>query len=56
MVDDQISQARTRNAKAAALDDERVTEAMNAVVDAVGGATDAFTRAAARRVFDHVEW
>ncbi|MGH7023831.1 MAG: hypothetical protein ACREEB_09605 [Caulobacteraceae bacterium] len=35
---------------------ERVTEAMNSVVDAVGPAPDAFTAAAARRVFDQIEW
>lgn len=35
---------------------DRVTEAMNEVVDAVGEAPDDFARAAARRVFDRVEW
>ena len=35
---------------------ERVTEGMNSVVDAIDQAPDAFTAAAARRVFDHVEW
>jgi len=35
---------------------DRVTEAMDAVVDAVGGSADGFSRAAARRVFERVEW
>jgi metal-responsive CopG/Arc/MetJ family transcriptional regulator len=35
---------------------DRVTQAMNEVVDAVGGAPDEFARAAARRVLDRVEW
>lgn len=35
---------------------ERVTEAMDAVIDAVGAEPDAFTKAAARRVLDRVEW
>jgi metal-responsive CopG/Arc/MetJ family transcriptional regulator len=35
---------------------ERVTEQMNAVVDAVGVPPDPFARAAARRVFERVEW
>lgn len=35
---------------------DRVTEQMNAVVDAVGESSDVFGQAAARRVFDRVEW
>jgi metal-responsive CopG/Arc/MetJ family transcriptional regulator len=35
---------------------DRVTEAMNQVVDDVGEKTDAFTRRAARRVLRNVEW
>ena len=35
---------------------DHVTEAMDAVVDAVGGGPDEFSRAAARRVLDRVEW
>jgi metal-responsive CopG/Arc/MetJ family transcriptional regulator len=35
---------------------DRVTEKMNAVVDAVGASSDPFSRAAARRVFERVEW
>lgn len=35
---------------------DRVTGAMNDVVDAVGSTPDVFTGAAAQRVFDHVEW
>jgi metal-responsive CopG/Arc/MetJ family transcriptional regulator len=37
-------------------DTDRVTEAMNDVVDAVGASRDEFTRAAARRVLDRSEW
>lgn len=36
--------------------EDRVTEKMNAVVDAVGASSDPFSRAAARRVFERVEW
>lgn len=35
---------------------DRVTERMNAVVDDVGASSDAFGGAAARRVFERVEW
>ncbi|HYI63824.1 MAG TPA: hypothetical protein VEW71_02950 [Allosphingosinicella sp.] len=35
---------------------DQVTEKMNAAVDAVGASPDAFGRAAARQVFERVEW
>ncbi len=35
---------------------DRVTQAMNDVVDAIGAAPDDFARAAARRVLDQTEW
>lgn len=35
---------------------DRVTERMNAVVDEIGAASDSFGQAAARRVFERVEW
>ena len=35
---------------------DRVTEKVNAVIGAVGGSTDGFSRAAARRVFERVDW
>lgn len=35
---------------------ERVTEAMNRVIDEIGGESDAFSRRAARRVLKQVEW
>lgn len=35
---------------------DRVTEAMNAVVDAVGEAPDEFAREAAKRTLARVEW
>ena len=35
---------------------DRVTEAMNDVLDSVGAASDEFSSAAARRVFDRIEW
>ena len=35
---------------------DRVTDAMNDVVDAVGGSPDEFADAAARRVLERVEW
>jgi metal-responsive CopG/Arc/MetJ family transcriptional regulator len=35
---------------------ERVTDSMNAVVDATGESSDPFGRAAARRVFERVQW
>lgn len=35
---------------------DRVTEAINSVVDAVGVEPDGFVRAAARRVLERVEW
>jgi metal-responsive CopG/Arc/MetJ family transcriptional regulator len=37
-------------------DHDRVTEAMNLVVDAVGESAEEFTRLAARRVLDRSEW
>lgn len=48
--------ARALDFYVSAHDSDRVTEAMDAVVDAVDVAPDAFTRTAARRVFDRVEW
>ncbi len=47
--------ARALEAFVAAHEPDRVTDAMNQVVDAVGPAPDDFTRAAAR-VFAKVEW
>lgn len=35
---------------------DHVTQAINDVVDAVGTEPDGFARAAAKRVFDRVEW
>ncbi|HET7177692.1 MAG TPA: hypothetical protein VFI63_03295 [Solirubrobacterales bacterium] len=35
---------------------DRLTEAMNKVVDEVGGETDEFNRRAARQVLEKVEW
>jgi len=35
---------------------DRVTEAMDAVIDSVSGGPDEFSRAAARRVLDRIEW
>jgi metal-responsive CopG/Arc/MetJ family transcriptional regulator len=35
---------------------DRVTSSMNAVVDATGASPDPFSQAAARRVFQRVEW
>lgn len=35
---------------------DRVTEKMNAVVDATAASSDPFSRAAARRVLEQVEW
>lgn len=35
---------------------DRVTEAMNRVIDEVGGEVDEFTRRASRRVLEQVEW
>jgi hypothetical protein len=35
---------------------DRVTEAMNRVVDEVGSESDAFSRQASRRVLERVEW
>ena len=46
-------------ALAAFVDDhvpDKVTQAMNAAVDAVGDPAGEFTRQAARQVFDRVEW
>ena len=37
-------------------DADRVTEAMNRAVDAIGSETDAFVAGAARRVLETVEW
>ncbi len=37
-------------------DDERITAAMDAVVEATGPAKDAFTREAARQALRHVPW
>jgi predicted transcriptional regulator len=37
-------------------DDDRVTSAMNAVLDAVGTGLDDFTREAARHTLRRVEW
>ena len=42
--------------KASASMPKRVTERMNEVVDAVGASSDPFSRAAARRVLERVEW
>jgi metal-responsive CopG/Arc/MetJ family transcriptional regulator len=36
--------------------EDRVTEKMNAVVDAVGEKSDPFVREAARRAIERVEW
>jgi len=35
---------------------DHLTEAMNRVIDEVGGEVDEFSREAARRVFERVEW
>lgn len=35
---------------------DRVTEAMNRVLDEVGGEVDEFSQKAARRVLERVEW
>jgi len=35
---------------------DRLTEAMNRVVDEVGGGVDEFSRRAARRVLEQVDW
>ncbi|HEX8387874.1 MAG TPA: hypothetical protein VF636_02555 [Sphingomonas sp.] len=48
--------ARALDAYVTTHDPELVTERMNAVVDVTGAAADPFTRQAARRVFDRVEW
>lgn len=48
--------ARALDAYVSAHDRDEVTDAMNAAVDAAGAAPDAFARAAARRVFDRVDW
>lgn len=48
--------ARALDAFVGAHAPDRVTEAIDAVVDEVGAEPDAFTRAAARRVFDRTEW
>ena len=37
-------------------DPDRITEAMNQVVDSVGGSAEEFTTAAAHRVLDRTEW
>ncbi len=36
--------------------EDRVTEKMNAVIDAVGATSDTFSRAAARQLLERVEW
>jgi len=41
---------------AARHDDDRITAAIDEVVDEVGGAVDDFSREAARRVLRRVEW
>jgi len=48
--------ARALDAFVGAHAPDRVTEAINAVVDEVGGEPDDFARAAARRLLDRVEW
>ena len=48
--------ARALAAYVATHDPDRVTEAMNAVVDEVGPAADAFVDRAARRVLERTEW
>ena len=48
--------ARALDAFVGAHAPDRVTEAMNDVVDAVGPGPDAFASAATRRVLDRVEW
>jgi metal-responsive CopG/Arc/MetJ family transcriptional regulator len=35
---------------------DRVTDALNAVVDATGADSDEFAKAASRRTFDRAEW
>lgn len=35
---------------------DRLTEAMNRVIDEVGGEVDAFSQRASRRVLEQVEW
>ena len=35
---------------------ERLTEAMNRVVDEIGGEADEFTQRASRRLLEQVEW
>ena len=35
---------------------DRLTEAMNRVIEEVGSETDEFSRRAARRVLEHVDW
>ncbi|MBA2467685.1 MAG: hypothetical protein H0V46_08815 [Sphingomonas sp.] len=48
--------ARALAAFVATQDPDRVTRAMNAVVDALQPAPDAFVDRAARRVLDRTEW
>lgn len=48
--------ARALNAFVGAHAPDRVTEAMNETVEAAGAEDMEFVRAAARRVFDKVEW
>lgn len=48
---EELAEYRARHAP------DEVTEAMNRVVERLGEATpDAFLGAAARRVFEHIEW
>lgn len=48
--------ARALAAFVASHSDDRVTEEMNSVIDAVGESADPSSRAAARRVFERVQW
>jgi metal-responsive CopG/Arc/MetJ family transcriptional regulator len=48
--------ARALDAFVATHAPERVTEALNAVIDAAGGEPDAFVRRAARQTLQRSEW
>ena len=48
--------ARALDAFVAAHSPDRVTDALNRTIESVGDTADDFTTAAARRVFDRVEW
>ena len=48
--------ARALHAFVGAHSPDRLTEAMNEVVDEVGSGADPFVQEAGRRVFKHVEW